>query len=296
VAFLNVAADLAAGTGAALYAGPGGQDGRIRVFSSVSYGQSRYETGSHVDVSGVTAILGASFAAEVPFGRIAAGLFVETGDGGYDSYNDFPGSIHVKGAGTVGYFGGGVIVRADFSPSADGNFYAELSARAGKADVNFSSPDLPQEFRYDFRSSYHGFHLGFGRLITLGDSAVLDLYAKWLYTRQAGSERALAGESFRLDAVSSSRLKVGGRLSFRPGASFRPYFGLAYEREFSGRAGAGLSGYAIPAPELRGGTGSGELGFTFFAAGGAFALDAGVTGYAGVRKGVSGSLTLKYIF
>ena len=53
----------------------------------------------------------------------------------------------------------------------------------------------------------------------------------------------------------------------------------------------------IGAPDLKGGTGVGELGVTFKpSSDSGFALDLGVQGYVGVREGVTGTLQLKWEF
>jgi hypothetical protein len=84
-------------------------------------------------------------------------------------------------------------------------------------------------------------------------------------------------------------------LSYAVNEWFSPYAGAAYEHEFDGEAGASGYGYSLPAAELQGGTGIGELGLTLLSARG-IALDLGVQGYTGTREGVSGSLQLKLEF
>jgi hypothetical protein len=71
--------------------------------------------------------------------------------------------------------------------------------------------------------------------------------------------------------------------------------GAAHEQEFDGAAKASTYGYPIPAPDLKGGTGIGELGLTFLSAKGA-SVDLGVQGYSGKREGVTGNLQLKFEF
>jgi outer membrane autotransporter protein len=71
--------------------------------------------------------------------------------------------------------------------------------------------------------------------------------------------------------------------------------GLAYEHELDGKAKATIDGIAIDVPELKGGSGIGEVGLTISAAE-RLTLDLGVRGYAGQRQGVTGILNLTYNF
>ncbi|MDR1062626.1 MAG: autotransporter outer membrane beta-barrel domain-containing protein, partial [Azoarcus sp.] len=124
----------------------------------------------------------------------------------------------------------------------------------------------------------------------------LDLYGKYLWSRQEGdSLRLNTGDPVKFDDVDSHRLRVGARLDWNVTDSLSPYVGLAYEHEFDGEAKATAYGQAIDAPELKGGTGIGELGLSF-KAGNAVTLDVGVQGYTGKRDGATGSLKLKIAF
>ncbi|MDR1039236.1 MAG: autotransporter domain-containing protein, partial [Deltaproteobacteria bacterium] len=145
-------------------------------------------------------------------------------------------------------------------------------------------------------SSYYGFHAGIGRVFNLTDSTSLDLFGKWLYTRQGAKSLTIQDtHPLKFDAISSSRLRVGFRVSTQVSGYIRPYVGLAYERELDGKAKATVNGIAIGVPELKGGTGIGEAGLTISAAE-HLTLDLGVRGYAGQRQGVTGFLNLTVNF
>jgi outer membrane autotransporter protein len=75
----------------------------------------------------------------------------------------------------------------------------------------------------------------------------------------------------------------------------KPYFGLAYEHELDGKAKAWVRDLSIDVPELKGGSGIGELGIAGVATEG-LTLDIGVRGYAGNRRGINGTMNLTYNF
>jgi hypothetical protein len=293
-AFLNQGSDLLSGEGvtsaisAAADAGPS-------FFSAISYGKSRYETGSHVDVDGVSFLLGAALGTDVSFGRLTVGAFFEIGDGSYDTYNDFAAHANVEGSGDTKYVGGGLLARLDFAKSDSGMTYVEASGRAGRSSTDFRSDDFNRPVAYDVDSNYFGIHLGLGRIFNITDATSLDLYGKWLFTHQSANDIVTGGEAFHFDAVTSHRLRVGARLSTAVSDLVKPYFGLAYEHEVDGKASASVLGAPIDVPELKGGTGIGELGVSLVPSDG-LTLDVGIQGYAGARQGVSGSVRLVYNF
>ena len=107
----------------------------------------------------------------------------------------------------------------------------------------------------------------------------------------------VAGDPFHFEAADSQRVRGGARLSYDLSPTCVPYMGAAYEHEFDAEASANVYGYAIDAPDLRGGTGIGEVGLTFKPeTGGAFSADLGVQGYAGTREGAGGTLRLRWDF
>ncbi|MDR2612708.1 MAG: autotransporter outer membrane beta-barrel domain-containing protein, partial [Deltaproteobacteria bacterium] len=294
-AFVNSGSDLAAGDGiasavfAAADAGPS-------FFSAISYGSSRYKTGSHVDVKGLSLLLGGAYGFDVSAGRFTLGAFFEYGDGSYDSYDENAGwrggrgfQGETRGSGDLRYVGGGILTRYDFSDS-----YVEFTARAGRSSVEYSAEGWawqaggagwPAAGR-DYDATYYGLHLGYGHVFRLTDAVSLDLGLKWLFTHQDGGDFLTPrGGRISLDDVNSHRLRFGGRVSVAATDAVRPYFGLYYEHELDGTADARAAGLSLlDAPELKGGTGIGELGLAITATEG-LTVDVGVKGYVGTRRG-----------
>ena len=93
-AFVNMGADAVAGAGmvSALAAtannAPAGTT-TLAPFGTMQAGQSRIETGSHVDVTGLNIIAGIALGQQTEFGKLLIGPFFEAGFGSYNTYNSF---------------------------------------------------------------------------------------------------------------------------------------------------------------------------------------------------------------
>jgi hypothetical protein len=301
-AFLNQGGDLLAYQG--ISAARAAADAKIGLsaFALTSGGWSRYNTGSHVDVSGVSLLAGLAIGGDLPIGLITAGVFFEGGWGNYDSYNSFGGYGSVKGSGDTSYVGGGVFGRLDLNNTGPGHFYGELSGRVGAQDMDFSSNSLrdpidDRKANYDLDGAYYGLHTGLGYVWDITEAASLDLSGKYFWTHQEGGSVHILGDPFKFDDVDSHRVRAGGRFAYAVNEHFKPYIGASYEYEFSGEAKATTYERSIEAPDLIGSTGIGEIGVTLLGGEKApLSLDLGVQGYTGMREGVTGSLQLKLEF
>jgi hypothetical protein len=295
-AFLNQGTDLLADAGMAnaLRAAAGGESGPS-FFGAISYGSSRYDTGSSIKVRGLSLLVGGAYGASLDPGRLTVGAFFEYGSGNYDTFNDFANYASVRGDGDTDYVGGGLLARLDFNNHGSGAFYAELSARAGNLSTEFDSLDFqPLRVAYDINTPYFGLHAGVGHVFDLAEKTGLDLYAKYFWTHQGGKDVVVV-DPISFGDVDSHRVRVGTRLSHGLTDQVRLFAGAAYENEFSGKAEASSHGLSFAVPELKGSTGIGELGLTVLP-GERVNLDIGVQGYVGTRKGVSGGVRLNFEF
>jgi hypothetical protein len=293
LAFLTSGSDLVADTGTAkaVLAAQGAPG--PAAFSAFSYGHSRYETGSHVDVDSFNLLLGVSYRFESSSADITLGAFFEYGNGNYDTYNSFPDRDY-RGDGDVGYAGGGVLTRIEFAKSDAGSTYADLSVRFGRSANDFTLENNGP--KYDFDSNYFGLNVGLGHVFNITATTSLDIYAKYLWTHQKGKDvRINTGTVIRFDDVNSHRIRAGLRVAFQATDFIKPYIGAAYEYEADGRAHAMIGNAIIQSPELKGSTGIGELGLSVNI-GSAVNLDFGVQGYVGKRKGVTGTVVLNLEF
>ena len=284
-AFLRAGADLFAGAGIASASIQTAGADDFTAFAAVSGASMRYETGSYVEMRGMNLAVGFARALRGSNVRLLFGPMVEYGRGNYDSYvND------AHGDGSVRYVGGGAFVRQE----QKGGMFYEGSLRFGRADMDYAA-DLPTgrtptHTSYDTDTNYFGAHLGLGQRITEQSGSERELYVRYFYTRQNGTDATLStGERYCFDAAHSHRLRAGARWKV-PQKGGALILGAAAQYEFGGETDAtvevGGRAYDTPAPTLKGFSGSLELGWKASLSENATA-DISVTGWAGKQRGVS---------
>jgi hypothetical protein len=277
-------------------------------FGSLGTQSVKHKTGSHVDISAVNLIVGAAHAHPMTAGNFMGGVFFEHGKGSYDTVNDFADFGRINGDGDTDYFGGGLMMRFDFSGNEKGHSYVEGSLRYGKVSNEYRSPDLNDGngniVSYDAKATYYGAHLGGGHVFNLSERMNVDTYVKAFFTRQGGDDVVLSTgyngvtDEVSFDAVTSTRLRVGGRFTARTSPLTAPYVGVAYEQSFGGKAKARVNEiFEIDAPELNGGTGIAEIGFTLAPDQNyPLSYDFGVSGFVGKKEGYSAGMRVRFEF
>ncbi len=296
-AFLNQGADMLTGQslqnarGAA--AGAGGQS---TGFAALGGSSLRYETGSHVDVSGVSLVIGAAQETATEKGTLTRGLFLEHGRGNYSTYNSFSDAASVKGEGNTSYLGAGWLGRWQ----KNSGHYLEGSLRAGRVSNKFGSNDIGTagtHSSFDVSAPYYGLHIGLGKETNLGKNSKRDVYAKLLWTHQNGSNAAVQGDDFRFAAVDSLRSLTGVKWSYKSNETTTLRTGVAYQYEFGGKANATVNGSAVEAPGMKGGTGILEVGLTKESKDGKGAtLDIGLQGFCGKTRGMGATVQAAWKF
>lgn len=233
------------------------KEGSFTAFGAMAGGYNRYETGSHVDVEGFSLAVGTA-------GRInnltLAG-FVEAGWASSES--------HV----------------ASTEADADHDYYGVGAAK------------------YDADGLYATAHIGAGYVFDLTPDVKLDAYGRYLLSYVEGDDVTLesdAKERFSMDDTTTHAVRLGARLE---GAfqTFDWYAGLAYEHVFDGKAEGELkfagATAALDAPSLKGDSAIVDLGFTMKPeANGPWTIGVGLKGYAGDRRGGTGSVNVLYTF
>jgi autotransporter-associated beta strand protein len=307
IGLIGQAGDLVSGDGmknatASAMGGLSAGNGGLSSFGAVSVGSMRYETGSHVDVSGFSMMVGLSYAAQFDSTTLTVGAFFEYGFGSYDTYNSFPNAPNVHGSGDTRYIGGGILAGLSFDNVGPGRLYTEASLRFGTIHNEFRSSDFamtqgaPTSFESD--SNYFGFHVGLGYIWQINESTDLDFYVKYLYTRQKGDSVTLTtGEPIVFEDAISSRVRAGARLTKRINEHVAPYVGVGWEYEFNGDAKASSRGQKFATPSLRVASGFGEVGLAFKPSKDLpVTFELGAQAHFGKKKGISGSLSLKIEF
>ena len=271
-----------------------GAEAGISTFATVSGNNSKYDTGSYVDINGWNGIVGVAKTKDLNAGKFSYGAFFENGGGNYNTYNDFNGTSF-RGDGNVVYNGGGLLMRYEQA----GGVYTEASLRAGTAKNEVSNALEFTGNRYGFKTenAYYGAHIGIGKIIKLDNGKAWDIYGKYFHTHHEGDSVKIANDVFDFDSVDSDKLRIGARFSEQQGEKLTSYYGLAWEYEFSGDAGGTANHYAMYTPSLEGSTMIGEVGFRYTPGKASpWYFDANIRGYAGMQEGISGSVQAVYSF
>ena len=164
-------ADLAAGkgldaAGRAVRASRAENGKGVTAFGALSGGWSRYNTGSHIDVSGFSLLTGLAWGADSVLGQFTTGMFFEYGSASTGTYNSFSNAASVTGDGSTWYMGAGLLARMDFTDCGPGHIYAEASGRAGALNNTYRNDDLRdadgRRAEFDTTTPYISLHAGLG--------------------------------------------------------------------------------------------------------------------------------------
>ena len=294
VALLNQSSDLLIdqGFGAVKFNGEGVVKDTYG-FATTGGSSIRYNTGSFVKANGFSLIAGLAQKTTVDNGVWHLGAFFENGHSNYSTHNDGVDGA-VRGDGDATYNGGGILARFDSA----GGMYGEASMRAGSIKNKFGGFAYNGGTgSYEDRSTYYGAYLGLGQQRQLSKNTSLDIYGKYFYTHQQGSDFEVLGEQVTTAAVKSSRMQIGGRLTKQVTADVSYYGGVAWEYEFDGAADMAVAGADLAAPSLKGSSGIVEMGIRLKPSKtDKITLDLGAQGHFGKRRGFSGGLQINYSF
>ena len=281
---VNMSADLASGQGmASLVANTA--DGTTNTFGAMSSGQSKYKTGSHVDVDGWGLLVGAGKTKEWKNGTATTyGLFFEYGKGDFDTYN---GDVH--GDGDSENKGVGIMVRHKLK----NNTYYEGNIRYGKQKTEWSESELGS---YDTDSKYYGIMVGMGHIFPAGKNEI-DVYGRYTFGHVGACDATVGDSHYNFESVKSHRVRLGAKYNFvQEKSNAKPFIGLAWEHEFKGESKASIAGVGeAPAPSMKGHTGIFELGCDWDVSK-KWTLGLGANAYIGKRKGWDGTARVFYNF
>ena len=287
VAFINQGAEFIADEGIAAMV-DAAKLGEVTAFGVMQGGSTHYNTGSYVDVDGVTFMAGAGLRVN-PNWTMAG--FVEAGWANSASHVE-----GTRGDGDHEYFGVGFATRYQ----TDGVLYADGSLRAGRATTEFAGRYGQDSASYDAKSLYMSAHVGLGALWDLNESLKLDTYARYMVTYLDDDDVSLNNrynDKLELDSTVTHAVRAGARLlgDFNDYASWK--VGAAYEHVFDGDAESAVNSFSLDVPSLEGDTGVFELGLRIHPSlESNWAVDLGAKGYVGDREGVTGNMTVRYSF
>ena len=287
VAFINQGAEFIADEGIAAMV-DAAKLGEVTAFGVMQGGSTHYNTGSYVDVDGVTFMAGAGLRVN-PNWTMAG--FVEAGWANSASHVE-----GTRGDGDHEYFGVGFATRYQ----TDGVLYVDGSLRAGRATTEFAGRYGQDSASYDAKSLYMSAHVGLGALWDLNESLKLDTYARYMVTYLDDDDVGLNNrynDKLELDSTVTHAVRAGARFlgDFNDYASWK--VGAAYEHVFDGDAESAVNSFSLDVPSLEGDTGVFELGLRIHPSlESNWAVDLGAKGYVGDREGVTGNMTVRYSF
>ena len=266
------------------------KEGSFTAFGAMAGGYNRYETGSHVDVEGFSLAVGTA-------GRINNLTLAGFVEAGWASSESHVASTEVDA--DHDYYGVGAAMRYDFQSP----FYLDGAVRLGQISTEFDGSYGTGTAKYDADGLYATAHIGAGYVFDLTPDVKLDAYGRYLLSYVEGDDVTLesdAKERFSMDDTTTHAVRLGARLE---GAfqTFDWYAGLAYEHVFDGKAEGELkfagATATLDAPSLKGDSAIVDLGFTMKPeANGPWTIGVGLKGYAGDRRGGTGSVNVLYTF
>ncbi|MDR1038318.1 MAG: hypothetical protein LBT40_17625 [Deltaproteobacteria bacterium] len=266
---------------------------------AMSYGTTSWDRGSgRFNSTGYSGLFSLSCSREAWGGILAAGVFLEGGEGEY-TYSASPyGDDAVSLGGDISYQAAGIYARYDFPHFREGHFYLQGAALTGKAETTFE--DRLEGFGNGYKMSRHfsGGSLSAGFVAWLGEFDTLDLSVKYMTLDMRGGHfYTHAGDRVDFAKGRSSRIRVGGVWSHELSARTAFHVGLSADWETAGHSRAYTYGVEIPTPSLKGVTTRLEAGFNFKPRIGS-PWTVSITGlaYAGVKRGGAGSVNFSYSF
>lgn len=291
--FVNRGADMLAEKGMEAAGRSAAQriDGAYQLWANVDVGSMRAETGSYVDTKGWNLGLGWARENQVTGGKMVFGPFVEHGRGNYDSYLD----DGTHGHGKVSYLGLGVMVRGE---RMSGLWY-EGAVHGGKARCDYRGRlAADSETVYDGSNTYYAASLCFGKDIKGTNGNTVTPYLRYFWSHQNDMDAVLnSGEPYQFRNVDSNRLHLGLAYRHIGSRDSELYAALAWEYEFGGEATASSRGFDIPgSPTLKGSSAMLKLGCRIAPEQGHLNYDFHITGWQGVRHGISGGAQVTWSF
>ena len=250
--------------------------------------RQKVETGSHIKNDGYHLMGGAGIRYHEDQGNLLATVFVEHGDGDYDTYHQ---SIHGKG--DFSYTGAGLYAKQTW----DNGWFIDGSGRGGRVKRDFKSSDIVNGRFDDKSSNYYGFHIGGGKELEISPDNKLTLNGRLLWTRiEDFSTVTKADEHLGFDSANSVRSHLGARVDHKVTQEAKLYAGAAWEQELDGEIEGKLDSYRVDKPDFSGASAVFEVGGKYEQNQGmqGWVANAGVKGVAGKRDEISGKVGVGY--
>ncbi|MDR2166098.1 MAG: autotransporter domain-containing protein, partial [Zoogloeaceae bacterium] len=270
-------------------------------FGGVDAARLRVRTDSRIELAATNLVVGFASRKRGDSGVLLLGAFLEAGRADYDTRNHFSDLESIHGDGKLRAVGGGLMARHTWG----NQFRVEASLRAGRLKNEFSARNYADEngvhASYKFRDRYLAAHLGVGKSWQLSEKNSVDVLLRYYWNRQEGGNVTLSSdERMRFYDDDSQRLRIGARFTHHWKENRFWYVGAAVERELDSKVNASAHDFAFDAHDFKGATGIGEIGLILRSRkndkNSPFSLEAGLQGYAGKIRGISGGIRLGWEF
>ena len=249
----------------------------VAAFSAAGGSNLRYNTGSSVQGNGFNVAAGVAKA----FDSLTLGV---AGEYGSTDFLSHVGGISAKGENKL--YGGALLL--DWQ--GKGGWHMEGAVRMGRVSSEYNGL-----LKVEDDAAYQGVLAGAGKNVTLSDTTLLDLYARYMFSYTAGS--TAKGEGLRYGSVSSHRSVLGARVNHKVCDKATVYAGAAWMHEYAGDAAVSVDGIKSPSPSLGGSSGMLEVGTTLAPFGSErVQLNLNLSGWTGVQRGISGGAGISVSF
>lgn len=263
-------------------------DAPVKGFASLSGSSNFYELGTGFDLNGRSLTVGGALRMNDNWSGVA---FAQYSDANADStVNGFRGDSDMK------TYSAGVALRYQ----TEMPFYTEGAVVFGQADTDFVGSYTNDAARYNSDRFYTTAQLGIGSDVKLSDSVNLNVYGRYSFTYLDGDKVALNNatrDAFDVDDTMIHALRVGARVKGSVAPNVQWFAGAAFERVLDGDVESMVNDAKLKTETLKGNVGIFEVGATLAPNDlGPWTMDVKAGAYAGDRRGVSGSVSVNYVF
>ena len=279
----SIVTDSAFGAAASAWDESGNGCTQFMPYAVVGGSDMRYETGSHVSVTGLAANVG-FVKREKKDGRTDTVMpFFEYGRSNYASHLD----NGARGDGKQHYTGAGILFRRDQA----GGLYYEAAASAGYMKGDFHGRIGSMNARYESGTPYISAQAGLGKVYTRNRDTY-DIYGKFFWSHLASDSASVVNQKgttqYDFDSVNSYVTRLGMRWTRNFDQVRSLYAGIGWDYKFDNEARASYKAYSTPSPSMKGSSGFFELGWkSKIDDSHPWGVDVKATGWAGKEKGAT---------
>lgn len=263
-------------------------DAPVKGFATLSGSSNFYELGTGFDLNGTSLTVGGALRINDNWSGVA---FAQYSDANADStVSGFRGDSDMK------TYSAGVALRYQ----TEMPFYTEGAVVFGQADTDFVGSYTNDTARYNSDRFYTTAQLGIGSDVKLSDAVNLNVYGRYSFTYLDGDKVALNNatrDTFDVDDTMVHAMRVGAQVKGCVAPNVQWFAGAAFERVLDGDVKSMVNDAKLKTETLKGNVGIFEVGATLAPNDlGPWTMDVKAGAYAGDRRGVSGSVSVNYVF